>query len=108
MRVYPPLRSAYRGPISEKSLWTTSRSGTVFSTCRRAWTSPRLANVMRCSASGRTAWASVLPKRQPELVELRLDLVDGLLTEVADVHQLGLALLHEIADRVDALALQAV
>src|SRR5262249_54435857 len=47
----------------------------------------------------------VLPQGQPELVELALDLVDGLLAEVADVHQLGLALLTKVADRVDALAL---
>src|SRR5262249_43991354 len=50
----------------------------------------------------------VLPEGQAELVELPLDLVDRLLPEVADVHQLGLALLPEVADGVDALALQAV
>src|SRR6185312_13708633 len=51
---------------------------------------------------------SLLPQTQPELFELELDLVDRLLAEVADVHQLGLRLLHHVADRVDALALQAV
>src|SRR3954452_24794465 len=52
--------------------------------------------------------ASLLPQAQAELFELQLDLVDRLLAEVADVHQLGLRLLHHVADRVDALALQAV
>src|SRR5437660_2245966 len=51
---------------------------------------------------------SLLLQSEPELVELALHLVDRLLPEVADVHQLGLALLDEVADRVDALALQAV
>src|SRR3954454_253161 len=52
--------------------------------------------------------ASLLPQAQAELFELELDLVDRLLAEVADVHELGLRLLHHVADRVDALALQAV
>src|SRR2546423_2026095 len=113
-------------------------------TWRRACTLPRLAKVIRCSASGRTAlafasvvrirscWNSweasvpsirrswsgplprrgpfrgfgtlVLPQREPELVELGLDLVDGLLAEVPDVHELGLALLDEVAHDVDALS----
>src|SRR3954449_2379646 len=51
---------------------------------------------------------SLLPQAQAELLELELDLVDRLLAEVADVHQLGLRLLHDVPDRVDALALQAV
>src|SRR5438128_8944662 len=51
---------------------------------------------------------SLLPQAQAELLELELHLVDRLLAEVADVHQLGLRLLHHVADRVDALALQAV
>src|SRR5436309_5434491 len=51
---------------------------------------------------------SLLPQAQAELFELDLDLVDRLLAEVADVHQLGLRLLHHVTDRVDALALQAV
>src|SRR5258708_2749001 len=40
--------------------------------------------------------------------ELHLDLVDGLLTEVADVEEVSLGPGDELADRVDALALQAV
>src|SRR5262245_51029312 len=51
---------------------------------------------------------SLLPQTQPELFELQLDLVDRLLAEVTDVHELGLRLLHHVADGVDALALQAV
>src|SRR4051812_21455489 len=51
---------------------------------------------------------SLLPQTQAELLELDLDLVDRLLAEVADVHELGLRLLHDVTDRVDALALQAV
>src|SRR3954471_15875394 len=51
---------------------------------------------------------SLLPQAQAELFELELDLVDRLLAEVADVHQFGLRLLHDVADGVDALALQAV
>src|SRR3954451_24590494 len=51
---------------------------------------------------------SLLPQAQAEIFELELDLVDRLLAEVADVHQFGLRLLHDVADRVDALALQAV
>src|SRR5580765_643499 len=51
---------------------------------------------------------SLLPQAQAELLELELDLIDRLLPEVADVHQLGLRLLDHVADRVDALALQAV
>src|SRR6185312_3782518 len=50
----------------------------------------------------------LLPQAETELLELGLDLVDRLLAEVADVHQLGLGLLHQVAHRVDALALQAV
>src|SRR6185369_12338976 len=51
---------------------------------------------------------SLLPQAQAELLELELDLIDRLLPEVADVHQLGLRLLDHVADGVDALALQAV
>ena len=114
-----------------EQLCTTSRSGMSLSTCRRAATSPFLAFVISCSASGRSALAlaSVVliascvkscaasvasisrscagpqPSRGPfgasapvtppavraELVELALDLVDRLLAEVADVHELRLA-----------------
>src|SRR5688500_17010821 len=151
IRVYPPLRSALRGPMSENSLWTTSRSGTTLSTCRRAWTPPSLANVISFSASGRSVFAlasvvvirswlnrdaasplnrsfwwagpppsrwpflgvgtsasSVLAQRQPEVLELRLDLVDRLLSEVADVHELLLGLLDQVGHGVHGLALQAV
>src|SRR4029453_5037167 len=55
------------------------------------------------------AWARLLlAEAQAELLELGLHLVDRLLAEVPDVHQLGLRLLHEVAHGVDALALQAV
>src|SRR5207247_10888271 len=48
------------------------------------------------------------PELEAQLVELGLDLVDGLLPEVPDVEELGLALLDEVADRVDPFPLQAV
>ncbi len=41
-------------------------------------------------------------------MQLDLDLVDGLLTEVADVEQIGLRACHELADGVDTFALEAV
>ncbi len=41
-------------------------------------------------------------------MQLRLDLVDRLRAEVADVEQVGLAAGDELADRVDAFALEAV
>src|SRR3954454_5812632 len=41
-------------------------------------------------------------------VQLALDLVDGLGAEVSDVHEVSLAARDELADRVDALALEAV
>src|SRR5687768_1861095 len=50
----------------------------------------------------------LLPQAETELLELGLDLVDRLLAEVADIHQLGLRLLHQVADGVDALSLEAV
>ena len=50
IRVYPPWRSANRGPISWNSRATTSRSVMSFSTSRRAARSPRLAYVMSFSA----------------------------------------------------------
>jgi len=37
MRVYPPCRSLNRAAIESKSFFTTSGSGTIESTCRRAW-----------------------------------------------------------------------
>src|SRR2546423_10832036 len=58
--------------------------------------------------SAALASSLLLVQAQAELLELALDLVDGLLPEVADVHELGLALLHELPDRVHTLALQAV
>src|SRR5689334_18903874 len=47
-------------------------------------------------------------ERQTHADELGLDLVDRLGTEVADVEQVRLAAAHELAHRVDALALEAV
>src|SRR3712207_9548111 len=47
-------------------------------------------------------------QRVPVLEELRADLVDALHPEVADVHELFLAHRRELADGVDALALEAV
>src|SRR5699024_6311085 len=45
---------------------------------------------------------------QTHLVQLRLDLVDGLGAEVADVEQVRLAATDEFTHGVDALALEAV
>src|SRR5512137_2331242 len=50
----------------------------------------------------------VTPEREPALGELVLDLVDALLAEVGDVEQLGLRLGDQVADGLDALALEAV
>src|SRR5882757_5073932 len=47
-------------------------------------------------------------EREAELDELVLDLVNRLLAEVADVHELRLREGDQLADRVDALALEAV
>src|SRR3954453_15323613 len=54
------------GAISVNSSWTTPLSRTTVSTRRRAARSPRLANVMRRSARGRTrlAFASVVGIRR--------------------------------------------
>jgi hypothetical protein len=57
MRVYPPLRSEKRGPMSENSLCTTSRSSITDKTWRRWCTEPFLAFVMRRSANGRSIFA---------------------------------------------------
>src|SRR6188472_2150794 len=48
------------------------------------------------------------PQRQPALVELLDDLFEALRTEVRDRQQVVFGLLHELADRVDPSALQAV
>src|SRR5215218_6620047 len=47
-------------------------------------------------------------QRQPASVECLLDLLDRLAAEVRDRRQLGLRLLHEIANRLDARTLEAV
>src|SRR6185312_12609131 len=174
----PPSRSATSGAISVKRTCTTSLSPITARTRRRACRSPRLANVMRRSASGRRrlalvsvvlidlcvnsaaarfassrrSWAGPPPRRGPlvglgilsysrsdsggrnsdglvvvaavevravepgnrvlerqsERDELVAHLVDRLLTEVADVHELRLREGDELADRVDALTLEAV
>src|SRR5918994_5817814 len=48
------------------------------------------------------------PQTQPASVEGLLDLLDRLAAEVRDRRQLGLGLLHEVADRLNAGALEAV
>src|SRR5215211_4284444 len=45
---------------------------------------------------------------QPARLEGLLDLLDGLAAEVRDCVELGLRLLHQVADRLDAGALEAV
>src|SRR6184192_3644503 len=50
----------------------------------------------------------VAPKREAVGRERLLDLLDRLLAEVRDRRELVLALRHEIADRLDADALEAV
>src|SRR5437764_14200067 len=57
IRRYPPGRSAYRGPISAKSLAATSRSVITAITWRFSWSPPFLAFVMSDSASGRSSFA---------------------------------------------------
>src|SRR5262245_65286587 len=56
----------------------------------------------------RMGLALVPPKRQPVRREGLLDLLDRLLAEVRDRGELVLALRHEVADRLDADALEAV
>src|SRR3954454_14467139 len=51
---------------------------------------------------------SVGPQRKPALREGLDDLVDRLLAEVRDGGELALRLRHEVADRLDAGALEAV
>src|SRR5260370_20440312 len=138
--------------MSEKSLWTMSRSSTTASARRREAIVPSLAVVINFSATGRRrralvsvvrirssrnraaarpasislSWAGPDPSRAPfgglgtrsapfplleaetQLGELLLDLLDGLLPEVADVEQVLLGSLDELADGGDALPLQAV
>src|SRR5438132_3762412 len=55
-----------------------------------------------------TLFRSPLLEAQPELGQLLLHLFDGLLPEVADVQQVLLGPLDELADRGHPLALQAV
>src|SRR5207302_3607547 len=62
----------------------------------------------RASVPSWAAASSLLVEPESELLELALDLVDRLLAEVPDVHELGLAPLDQVAHRVDPLALQAV
>src|SRR5256885_12835465 len=57
IRRYPPGRSAYRGPISAKSLAATSRSVITAITWRFWWSPPFLALVISDSASGRSSLA---------------------------------------------------
>src|SRR5581483_6943741 len=62
--------------------------------------------LVEASAAG--AAAVVAAERQPVLAEGLLDLLDRLLAEVRDRGELVLGLLDEVADRLDADALQAV
>src|SRR5919199_4593668 len=73
-------------------------------------------SALRCAASRESLWRVfwwrmaelVLAQRQPALRE-RLDhLVDRLLAEVGDRRQLALGLRHQVADGLDARALEAV
>src|SRR6185437_14691468 len=57
---------------------------------------------------GRIKRGRAVLQRQTELVQLDLDLVDGLLAEVADVQQVGLRAGDELAHSVHTLALEAV
>src|SRR5215216_2914146 len=88
----------------------------------RSWSmtsTHRLASsALRCAASRESLWrvfwwrmaggSLVRPQRQPALREGLDDLVDRLLAEVRDRRQLALGLGHEVADRLDARALEAV
>src|SRR5215207_4166370 len=47
-------------------------------------------------------------QRQAHLMQLQLDLIDGLGSEVADVEQILLAARHQLRNGMDALALEAV
>src|SRR4051812_35478683 len=61
-----------------------------------------------CGTRGQVEpWRGIL-QGQTQFHQLGLDLVDGLGTEVADVHQVGLGAGHELTHGVDALALEAV
>src|SRR6201999_1904017 len=68
---------------------------------------PAVGRVVRCRGRRVEPGRAVL-QGQTEADELHLDLVDRLGTEVADVEQVGLAARDQLADGVDALALQAV
>src|SRR6202012_162230 len=51
---------------------------------------------------------SILPQREPASVQRLHDLVDRLLAEVRDRAELGFGLGDQVADRLDASALEAV
>src|ERR1700722_5473126 len=57
---------------------------------------------------GRVEAGGAVLERQTQLGQLDLHLVDGLLTEVADVEQVGLGARHQFSDGVHALPLEAV
>src|SRR5438270_440037 len=57
---------------------------------------------------GRVEPGRAVLEREAHAVQLALDLVDGLRTEVADVHQVRLAARDELTDAVDAFTLEAV
>src|SRR4029079_7254688 len=57
---------------------------------------------------GRVERGRAVLQRETQLVQLDLDLVDGLLAEVTDVPHVGLRPRDQLADGVDALALEAV
>src|SRR3954463_9495865 len=64
--------------------------------------------VVRRQGSLRVEARRAVLERETHLVQLRLDLVDGLGAEVADVEQVLLGAGDQLADGVDALTLQAV
>src|SRR6185503_2571775 len=58
--------------------------------------------------SGNVSWQLSATQREAALVELLLDLVEALLSEVGDVEQVVLGLGEQLTDRVDLGSLEAV
>src|SRR6218665_1768525 len=82
--------------------------GSISSVVRKRRDSDGLVVVVSAVEVGTVEAGHAVLEREAELDELVLDLVHGLLTEVADVHELRLREGDELADGVDALALEAV
>src|SRR5947208_11817244 len=85
----------------------------------RSWSMTSLQRLrrsaLRCEALRESLWrlrwwriALVVPEVQPARVQGLDDLVDRLLAEVRDRVELALGLGHQVADRLDARALEAV